>query len=68
MEAKIVSMVSVHCHAHRLTSACYFPAADLYSMVYAVACRGGAKRGAGPGHPRQGGIQRVKLQNLNAVT
>jgi len=32
-EMKIVSMVSVHCHEHRLASACHFPAADLYSMV-----------------------------------
>jgi len=29
--------VSVHCHAHHLASACYFPAADLYSMVYEIA-------------------------------
>jgi len=34
LEAKIVSMVSVHCHGHCLASACYFPDADLYSMVY----------------------------------
>ena len=31
VEAKIASMVSVRCHAQRLASACYFPAADLYS-------------------------------------
>jgi len=37
LEAKIVSLVSVHCHAHRLVSACYYPAADLYSMVYETA-------------------------------
>jgi len=37
LEAKIVSLVSVHCHAHRLVSACYYPAADLYSMVYGTA-------------------------------
>jgi len=34
LEAKMVSMVSVHCHAHRLASACYYTAVDLYSMVY----------------------------------
>jgi len=28
---------------------------------------GGGERGDGHVHPRQGGIQRVKLQNLNAV-
>jgi len=33
LEAKIVSMVSVYCHAHRLTSASYYTAADLCSMV-----------------------------------
>ena len=37
LEAKIVSMVSVHCHVHRLASACYFPAAHLYSVVYETA-------------------------------
>jgi len=37
LEAKIVSMVSVQCHAHRLASACYFPAAYLYNMVYETA-------------------------------
>jgi len=26
--------------------------------------RGGGERGAGPGHPRQGGIQKVKLQKF----
>ena len=26
--------------------------------------RGGGERGAGPGHPRQGGIQRVELQKF----
>jgi len=30
-------MVFVHCHAHRLTSACYYTAADLHSMVYETA-------------------------------
>jgi len=32
----------------------------------AVACRGrgGGERGDSPGHPRQGGIQRVKSQKL----
>jgi len=29
---------------------------------------GGDERGDGPGHPKQGGNQRVKLQNLKAVT
>jgi len=33
LEAKIVSMVSVHCHAQHLASACYYTAADLCSMV-----------------------------------
>ena len=37
LEAKIVSLVSVHCHAHRCASACYYTAADLYSMVYEAA-------------------------------
>jgi len=37
LEAKIVSMVSVYCHAHRLASACYYTAADLYSTVYETA-------------------------------
>ena len=34
LEGKIVSLVSVHCHAHRCASASYYTAADLYSMVY----------------------------------
>ena len=34
LEAKIVRMVSVHYHVHRLVSACYYAAADLYSLVY----------------------------------
>jgi len=33
LEAKIVSLVSAHCHAHRLASGCYYTAADLYSVV-----------------------------------
>jgi len=37
LEAKIVSLVSVHCHEHRLASASYNTAADLYSMVYETA-------------------------------
>jgi len=38
---------------------------DLQFTVGAAACRGkGGERGAGPGHPRQGGIQRVKLQKF----
>jgi len=37
LEAKILSLVSVHCHAHRLASASYYTAADFYSMVYATA-------------------------------
>jgi len=32
--AAIVSLVSVHCRGHRLASASYYTAADLYSMVY----------------------------------
>jgi len=39
LEAKIVGMVPVHCHAYRLASACYYTAADLYSMVYETACK-----------------------------
>jgi len=30
-------LVAVHCHAHRLDPFCYFPAADLYSIVYETA-------------------------------
>jgi len=37
LKAKIVSMVSVHCHEYRLASACYYTAADLYSMAYDTA-------------------------------
>jgi len=37
LEAKIVHLVSVHCHAHRFTLASYYTAADLYSMVYETA-------------------------------
>ena len=37
LEAKTVSLVSVHCHAHRRASASYCTAAYLYSMVYATA-------------------------------
>ena len=33
LKAKIVSMVSVHCHEYRLASACYYTAADLYSVA-----------------------------------
>jgi len=33
LEGKIVSVVSVHCIAHRVASACFYAAADLYSMV-----------------------------------
>jgi len=36
LEAKIVSLVSVHCHAHRF-GLNYYTAADLYSMVYETA-------------------------------
>jgi len=32
--AKIVSLVFGHCHVHRLASASYYTAADLYNMVY----------------------------------
>jgi len=42
--------------------------APLSSLHFSGVQRGGGERGDGPGHPRQGGIQRVKLQNLNAVT
>jgi len=37
LEAKIVSLVSVHFHAHRLALAFYYAAADLHSMVYETA-------------------------------
>ena len=37
LDAKIVRMVSVHCHEHRLVSACYYVAADMYSLVYETA-------------------------------
>jgi len=37
LEAKIVSMVSVHCQAHRFALASYHTVADLYSMVYQTA-------------------------------
>jgi len=37
LEAKITRMVSVHCNAYRLTSTCYYTAAELYSMVYETA-------------------------------
>jgi len=37
LEAKIVSLVPVHCHAHRLASASYYIAADLCSMVHETA-------------------------------
>ena len=37
LEAKIIRMVSLHCHAHRLASPCCCTAADLYSMVDATA-------------------------------
>ena len=37
LEAKSVSLVSVHCHAHRLASASYSTAAGLYNMVYETA-------------------------------
>ena len=37
LEAKIVSSVTVHCHAHRLALDSYYTAAHLYSMVYETA-------------------------------
>jgi len=37
LEAKFVSMASVHCHEHRFASACYYTAADLCNMVYETA-------------------------------
>jgi len=37
VETKIIRMVSVHCHAHRLVLACYYAAADLCSLVYETA-------------------------------
>jgi len=33
LEAKIVSLVTVYCHAHRFALASYYTAADLYSFV-----------------------------------
>jgi len=32
LEAEIITMESVHCHAHRLASGCCYTAADLYSV------------------------------------
>jgi len=32
LKAEIIRIVSVHCYAHRLTSACCYTAADLYSV------------------------------------
>ena len=37
LEVKIVSLVSVHCHAHRLALASYNTVTDFYSMVYETA-------------------------------
>jgi len=37
LEAEIIRMVSLHCHAHHLASACCYTTADLYSMVYETA-------------------------------
>jgi len=37
LEAKIVSLVSVQCHAHGFVLASYYTAADLYSLVYETA-------------------------------
>jgi len=34
LEAKIVSLVSMHCHAHRLASVSYYTAADSNSIMY----------------------------------
>ena len=46
LEAKIVSLVSVHCHAHRLASASYYAVADLCSIMYettkALSCNCGS--------------------------
>ena len=36
-EAKIVSLISVHSHAHHFASASYYTATDLYSVVYETA-------------------------------
>jgi len=33
-------------------------------VVFHQWCAEGGERGDGPGHPRQGGIQRVKLQKV----
>jgi len=33
LEAKTVSLVSVHCHVHRFASASNYTVADLHSMV-----------------------------------
>jgi len=37
LEAKIVNLLTVHCHAHRLALASYYTAADLYCMIYETA-------------------------------
>ena len=38
------------------------------STPYSVACRGGGEHGDCPGHPKQSGIQRVKLQKLKCCS
>jgi len=37
---------------------------SLSALYVVLMLRGGGERGAGPGHPKPGGIQRVKLQNV----
>jgi len=37
LEAKIESLLSVYCHAHRLALASYYTVADLYRMLYKTA-------------------------------
>ena len=37
LEGNMVSMVSVHCHVHRLASASHYTSVGLFSMVYETA-------------------------------
>jgi len=47
---------------HSFLSLMIIEKAILESVI--EACREGSERGGGPGHPRQEGIERVKLQKL----
>jgi len=41
-----------------------YSSTSLYNLVYCTCSAEGAERGLDPGNPRQGDIQRVKLQKL----